>query len=311
MLTNVTTLTLVEETQLWVSWALGDHIEDVGQHSSAALGAWALRDAPLMELALRGRVRIKRFKPISRHSRYRHRPISRISRVIACFLCLCLVVLNIPAVGVLSPFLSFFLQQLGGVVGLYFILGFIDGALFQRKLVLVDAAPTGDAILDDELHARFLTGSIQKLRGWLSSKAASRSNVSFEIIEQRLAEKGALIAQPAATEHPGSDKSALKINEASEAWQALCRRLRTVLLGAVLPDAQTIAFLLLITFGDLGTFTKRPNYTAPVLTLVSRKERAASRQRLAQILIGEQTLAAQVGETLYDTLLGIRDNRVW
>lgn len=315
MSTNIATLTLMEETQLWMDWALGDHIEEVGKHTKLFTAGWALRDAALMDLALRDRVRMKRFKPLSRHSRYRHMPFSRICRGVFCFLCLCAVTVNIPGIDSLYPILHGVLQQAGGVVGLYFILGFIGQALFRRRLAVVDATPTGDTILDREMQRRFLASRMQRLRAWLSfwlpSKMTGSETDPFNEIEQRLSDKDALITPSPDEAHPaGAAQAVLRVNEASETWQALCSHLKAVLLGTTLPDAQTVALLLLITLGDLNTFTKRPRTTAPVLTLFSPEEQASAYQHLTQMLLGDPLLAAQIGEPLYDTLLGLRDNRV-
>jgi hypothetical protein len=264
----------MEETQLWFVWALGDHIEDVGKHTNLTTAGWALRDAALMDLALRGRVRMKRFKPLSRHSRYRPMPFSRICRGVFCFLCLCAVTVKIPVIESLYPLLRSVLQQAGGVVGLYCILDFISQALFRRRLAVVDATPTDDAILDHELQQRSLASRMHRLWAWLAfwlpSKMTGSETDPFNEIEQRLSDKGALAASsPEGANPAGAAQAVLRVNEASEAWQTLCSHIQAVLLGTTFPNAQTVALLLLITLGDLNTFAKRPRTTAPVLTLVS------------------------------------------
>lgn len=45
MSTNVATLTLMEETQLWMDWAVGDRVEDVGKATNLTSAGWALRAA--------------------------------------------------------------------------------------------------------------------------------------------------------------------------------------------------------------------------------------------------------------------------
>ena len=65
MSTNIATLTLLEETQLWMDLALGDHVEDVDKNTKLTTAGWALRDAALMDLVLRGRVP-PRFQSLSR-----------------------------------------------------------------------------------------------------------------------------------------------------------------------------------------------------------------------------------------------------
>jgi Golgi phosphoprotein 3 (GPP34) len=308
-------LTLAEETTLLLYGAVrkpdGTRTYDVfGRYGSSGL---LVAGAILMDLALRGRVRMER--PQSPEQRFQSQRLNMIWLLLA-------------VVALLGPLAALLLNLLSAPVGvalsiagtvLLIVVGRLANNRRAGKMAIADASPTGDELLDAALQGmarigqraliktyiwryfriRTLAGDLAKLRARLEAEGlvsnAGRGPILFGMVEVKIVNR----------DHP--------------AFRSLGERVRTVILGGV-PDPQAVALACLFAGAPRGIVLGQGIVGVPRGVVLGRRgcralnglfqffhddEFTTVTSRLAQIRRGDPAITALIGNDLYDTFVAI------
>jgi len=272
--------------------------------------------ALLMDLALRGRVRMERPLPPERRGRR-----TGVAWRLGVFLVLAstlfvpvaawrhLLPFEVgvdlpPAAWTLLPFAVFLLFFV-----VVMVFGIASNALAPR-MVIADASPMSEDMLDATLRGLLLFGP----RGQVYRYIRRYFDITtlpkiLDVLRARLEWRGLLL--PAASGRQATLFGLVPlrtVDRAHPAFRSIGDRIRRQLLGGEVPDAGVVALAVL--FGReprvimLGRPGERSLYGLP--QFFTREELPTARHRLRAIAAGDPTITAHLGGELYDTLIAIR-----
>lgn len=279
--------------------------------------------AALMELALRGYVRMDETKPLPNYARYnRVRSPSGpllyliLALVFIGFLSICSVLFGLLAFPAgIAGFLFAWLCLL--ILTLVYQEPVLKGV--RGVLIVMEEPPVGDEILDELLWRMQPVGNAMKVRDWLSSLTAQREEKQwvrnmYDRIEGRLQEQGCIQFMGRERAPLFGEVETLVLNRQNEQWCRLSNQLRLALLSGKPSDPYTTALLILLTIIP-GTFQTPRQIRLPgqptgrritggiYQILPEPGEIEQARQRLRTLIDGDTVVADAIGPDLYDTLL--------
>jgi hypothetical protein len=261
--------------------------------------------AVLMDLALRGRVRMKHAQ--SPQQRAKGQGCLFVLVSLAAFL---LAMFGPILLTFTWPIVPIFLWILLSIMlcPLIIAVGKIHEHVVAGKLLLVDATPVGDDLLDATMKRMARVGWQARIKTYMRSAfTASRLLRDLARLRDRLEQIGCVERSEERSERFGFLEVS-QVNRAHPAFSAIGTHMRAVLLEGRVPDAAAVALALL--FSGPGTVgAQRSNGRCELRGLYqffASEEIPAVRRSLAQITEGDRMIAAQVGSDLYDTLIAIR-----
>jgi hypothetical protein len=267
--------------------------------SSSTLVSAAL----LMDLALRGHVRMESPQTPEQRTRVQWVPVAVAIILVfgLAFFGAILFLTNVPAAPSFVIAVPFIFCAL-----LIMTVALIAGAR-TGKMVIVDASPIGDGLLDDTLQHMARIGSRASIQTYL------RRCFSFSTLRRYLAALRQQLELRGYVRNTGQRSTFLGLVEVRQVdrqhpdFRAIGERLRSLILGgaATSPDALALALL----------FSRERSYAAPfgggsrplrgVDQFFTREELPTLRRRLKQIRTGDPTITALLGNDVYDTLVAI------
>jgi len=300
-------LSLAEETTLLLYGSLlnadGTRSDDVfskyGESGSLVAGAL------LMDLAARGRLRMER--PL---------PPERRAKSDGCLFALAAVLIFLaamfgPAIAVEwwhalpEPylFLSFPL-----CLAIIFALS-LRSAIRGGKMVVVDASPVGEEMLDAVLKGLVRIGMRERPKTYIRRYfSVGRLMSDLAYLRARLEWRRCVL--PAASGKRSTFFGLVdvrSVDRAHPAFRAIGERVRRLLLGGEVADADVVALALLFARRQqgivLGRRGARPLHG--LYQFFASDEIPGARRRLRALAAGDATITAQIGSELYDTFLAI------
>ena len=152
----------------------------------------------------------------------------------------------------------------------------------DKNLVVTDATPLGDTVLDEALHVMVGPGKPRDATGWVNELAKRMSHLEEQLLD-RLVEQGILRREERRVLWIFPWRRYPAENAAPE--QAIREQLRAVLLDGAAPEPRTAALIQLV------------DVTGLVNALFVRTERKAVRARI-KLLKEDPALSMAIGEKL-------------
>ncbi|GCE15187.1 GPP34 family phosphoprotein [Tengunoibacter tsumagoiensis] len=286
--------------------------------------------AALMELALRGYVRMDEVKPLPNYARYNRvrspsGPLLYLILTLVCisFLSICSVLVGLSFPAGIAGFLFAWLSLL--ILSLVYQEPARKGV--QGWLIVMREPPVGDEMLDELLWRMQPVGNAMKVRDWLSFLTAQDEGkqwvrTMYDRIERQLQEQVCIQFMGRERAPFFGEVETLVLNRQNEQWCRLSNQLRLALLSGKPSDPYTTALLILLTIIP-GTFQTPHQIRLPgqptgrrmtggIYQILSEPEEIEqARKSLRTLIDGDTVVADAIGPDLYDTLLhlalGIRE----
>lgn len=298
---------------------------DVPMASGFALkmNTYTFTGVALMELALRGHLRMDEVKPLENYAHYNRtqspsRPMLSLflGLFAVCFLSICAAFLGLLATSIA---IAAFLLALFALLALAALHQWPALKNVQGVLIVRGEPPVGEEFLDEVLWQMQPIGRAMTIRNWLSFLSFQQAGKQwvkgfYDQIERKLQEEGCIRLMGKERVHLFGELETLVLNRQSEQWERLSKQLRQALLSEGPPDLATTALLILLTtlpdtFQDSisirfpGQPVGRKIIGGIRQFLLEQGEVERAGQRLRALIDGDPAVAQVIGPDLYDILL--------
>jgi hypothetical protein len=260
--------------------------------------------ALLMDLALRGRVRVEHPRSPDQRTPWRRVPAAAVSiaAVLLAFFASFQLALRSPElpqpVALYAPFV---------LVALVIAALAVISALRADKLIIIETSPLGDAPLDSTLQQIVRLGTRARIRGYLG-QLISRRRLSDTLANlQRQLELQGLVLETGKRQAVFGLVTVHQVNRAHPEFRALADCVRRLILNGEVAMSDAVALSLLFSQERAGRRLFHPSQRSlrSIDQFFTIEEMPTVKRRLKEIRAGDPTITALLGNDLYDTLVAI------